>query len=164
MILEVCPSCDIQDSVFLTLPPAIRLDGTLFGMRIEGFCNNTQCDQRYWYFPQSARVTRRNTGNTYAEWERQRSDLSTINASRKRVGRPMLIESSVYIGPEPPSLNVPRLYDVDESGPEGITIIPALPSRFRQYVYERWCWVRAFFVVYVPGFGRFSVSDDQETS
>lgn len=29
-------------------------------------------------------------------------------------------------------------------------------------LFEWWCTVRAFFVVYVPGFGRFSVSDDND--
>ncbi len=165
MTLEVCPSCEIQDSIFLAFQPAVGLDGTLCGGRIEAFCNNTRCDQRYWYFPQSYRVTRRNTGNTYAEWQGTRFDLTTINASRKRAGLSAWIDEG-ELARKITALGAHSVpVTLGEDGPERwlITVDNTnAVSRLRQYFYEKWCLVRAFFVVYVPGFGRFSASDDND--
>lgn len=154
MTLEICPSCGVQDSIFLARNSgAVKLDGTLSGSRVEAFCNNVSCEQRYWYFPQSGRVTRRNTGGTYQEWRLQRFDLGSMNAARQSVGLSPLVESPV----PPPSKYKPIRVEPEEfirGSPYGFA---APRSTLRQYLYERWCWVRAFFVVYVPGFRRFSV-------
>lgn len=69
---ETCPSCGEQDSICLMYGPYIKLDGTPGRDRLPAFCNNTRCDQRYWYYPRHASgayVTRRNTGVTYQEWQ-----------------------------------------------------------------------------------------------
>ncbi len=158
MTLEICPTCGVQDSIFLPFSPAVGLGGELYGGRMEAFCNNTQCDQRYWFYPESRRITRRNTGDTYAEWVLQCYSLSAINASRKRAGLELLVAE----GEAERAGRALRTHMkmVGEQGPEGfVSSSPSRPS-LRQRLYERWCWVRAFFVVWVPGFGRFSVCDD----
>lgn len=48
-------------------------DGTIhWGGKQIAFCNNPQCDQRFWYYPASGRITRRNTGLTYQEYRARR--------------------------------------------------------------------------------------------
>lgn len=125
MTLEICPTCGIQDSIYVDHHPVVGLDGKLIGGRTEAFCNNTQCDQRYWFFPISGRVTRRNTGDTYQK--RHGYDLPAVGEA----------------GPE--SLNMAS--DPGDQLVEGGIAAPLKAA---------WYWVRAFFVVYVPGFRRFA--------
>lgn len=132
MTLEICPSCKNQDSIFVAHFVAIGLDGKLYGGRVEAFCNNMQCDQRYWYHPKTGRVTRRNVGLTYAEWK-----------IRRVIGVPVAFK------PPPPDPSTDPSVDISEG------------TALRQFLYEKWCWVRAFFVVYVPGFKRFSVCEEE---
>ncbi len=84
--LKSCPKCK-ADSIFLPLIPAAGYDGKLYGSRNEGFCNNPQCDQLLWYYPRSGRVTRRNVGQTLAEYREQQDrlfrDLRFINIMRR---------------------------------------------------------------------------------
>ncbi len=91
---ETCPSCAAQDSIFLMYGPFVMLDGTPGRDRIPGFCNNTRCDQRYWYYPRSpkgAYVTRRNTGVTYNEWRAARVSVEAVNSARLSEGLPFLV-------------------------------------------------------------------------
>lgn len=157
MSLEVCPSCGIQDSIFLAYAPAVGLDGKFYGGRREAFCNNVRCDQRYWYVPESGRITRRNTGITYNEWRLRRVDLQAINAMRRNERMTRLIEDPatiVNVGANVTPEDVEAFRDAFDrehkiGAPHDINL--------RQFLFEKWCWVRAFFVVYVPGFRRFSV-------
>ncbi len=90
---ETCPSCGEQKSIFLMYGPFVMLDGTPGRDRVPAFCNNTRCDQRYWYYPRSASgayITRRNTGVTYKEWSLARVDLATVNTVRRVEGLPLL--------------------------------------------------------------------------
>ncbi len=84
--LKSCPKCK-ADSIFLPLIAAAGYDGKLYGSRSEGFCNNPQCDQLLWYYPRSGRVTRRNAGQTLAEYQEQQDrqfrDLRFINTMRR---------------------------------------------------------------------------------
>lgn len=92
MRLEICPSCGVQDSIFLSHGPAVGLDGRLYGGRTEAFCNNISCDQLYWYYPCSGRITRRTIGMTYAEYRRRRVDVDIINVMRRNEGLTPLVE------------------------------------------------------------------------
>lgn len=136
MTLEICPSCKNQDSIFVAHFVAIGLDGKLYGGRVEAFCNNMQCDQRYWYHPKTGRVTRRNVGLTYEEWHQRRYALQ-------------IVDVQTAVGPEA----------VDEVLAE---CPPPQNVALRQRLYEKWCWVRAFFVVYVLGFKRFSACVEED--
>ncbi len=100
---ETCPSCAAQDSVCLMYGPYVKLDGTLGGDRIPAFCNNTRCDQRYWYYPRNtigaSYVTRRNTGVTYKDWRAARVSIGAVNSGRRAEDMPPLL---VRIGDLPP--------------------------------------------------------------
>ena len=111
MTLEVCPSCGVQDSIFLSHGPAVGLDGRLYGGRTEAFCNNVSCDQRYWYYPRSGRITRRNTGVKYQAFLRQRVDVMTVNAARRNLRLSPLSEPLVLEAP--PKIEIIRT----ETGP-----------------------------------------------
>lgn len=93
--LETCPTCEAQDSICLMYGPYVKLDGTTGGDRIPAFCNNTFCDQRYWYYPRAtigaSYITRRNTGVTYGEWRLSRVDLDSVNAGRRAESLPQLV-------------------------------------------------------------------------
>ncbi len=101
MSLKECPSCG-HDAIFVPLVPAVGYDGTLYGSKSEGFCNGHKCDQLFWYYPRSGRITRRMVGRTLAEWRKQRVDLLIINIMRRHEGLPYLIE-------EPPREHVVHL-------------------------------------------------------
>ncbi len=76
--LDTCPKCS-ADSIFLPMNPAAGYDGKLYGSRSEGFCNSPDCDQLLWYYPRSGRVTRRNVGQTLAEyWANQRKQYANF--------------------------------------------------------------------------------------
>lgn len=72
--IKQCVKCGDVDSIFVPdLSLAVTHDGVvIWGGRQLAFCNNCQCDQRYWWYPRSGRITRRNTGQTYPEWSRMR--------------------------------------------------------------------------------------------
>lgn len=99
MTLEVCPKCGVQDSIFLSRGPSVGLDGKLAGGRTEAFCNSMFCDQRYWYYPTSGRITRRNTGIKYQEFLRKRVDVDTVNAARRNLRLSPLTEPLVLEAP-----------------------------------------------------------------
>ena len=63
MSLKECPSCG-HDAIFVPLVPAVGYDGKLYGAKSEGFCNGHECDQLFWYYPRSSRITRRTVGVT----------------------------------------------------------------------------------------------------
>ncbi len=167
MSLEVCPSCGIQDSIFLAYAPAVGLDGTLYGGRREAFCNNCACNQRYWYVPATGRITRRNTGITYQEWRLRRVDLQAINVMRQSEGLTKLIEDPVTVvsigsNVSPEDVEAFRAtFDATVADP-GIEIQEGGLRDLRRFLFEKWCTVRAFFVVFVPGFRRFSVCNEEE--
>lgn len=94
--LKVCPKCG-YDAVFVPLIPAVGYDGRLYGSRSEGFCNNPQCDQRFWYHPRSGRVTRRHVGMTLKEYTTKRNwqgvtVLDLINIRRRNASLAPLME------------------------------------------------------------------------
>lgn len=63
-----CPSCGTACGVFVSLGAMFTTNGLLIlPGRIEGWCDIRKCDQRYWVYPWSKRVTRRNTGETLKE-------------------------------------------------------------------------------------------------
>lgn len=99
--IEACPTCGEKNSVFLLFGMAVSLNGSPFGGRTPGVCNSFGCDQRYWYFPSGNRVTRRNVGQTYTEWRKQRDErlinLSAINVRRHYAGLRELIEKPMMI-------------------------------------------------------------------
>ncbi len=70
--------------------PYVKLDGMTGRDRIPAFCNNTRCDQRYWYYPRNtfgvSYITRRNTGVTYKDWRAARVSLAAVNSGRKAEG------------------------------------------------------------------------------
>lgn len=68
--MEECPHCHLDAGVFVVAPLAIR-EGRVCEGRVQAFCNNPNCDGRFWWFPWGRRVTKRNTGLTYREY-RQR--------------------------------------------------------------------------------------------
>jgi hypothetical protein len=92
---------------------------------------------------------------TYQEYRLRRVDVNVFNAMRRHAGLPPVVESP----PDRLRLPAPDSPDPSTDSGEGIAGIEFNP---RQYLFELWCRVRAFFVVYVPGFGRFSVSGDDE--
>ena len=119
--------------------PAVSLAGDILGGRIAAFCNSYQCDQRYWFFPASGRVTRRNTGDTYQE----RYDPLVL--IRQDIDpKPMMFHPSAPTRPDLDSDPGVKVWEGNIAAP------------FK----AAWYWVRAFFVVYVPGFGRFGAHDD----
>jgi hypothetical protein len=140
--------------------PAIGLDGKLYGGRREAFCNNMSCDQRYWYIPRSGRITRRNTGITYQEWRLRRVDLRAINVMRQHEGMTRLIEDPITIINVGSDVSPESVKEFRASFDAAVADPPA--PDLRQFLFEKWCVVRAFFVVYVPGFRRFSVCDEEE--
>lgn len=89
-IMNVCPTCGDRDTVYLLLGVAVKLDGSPMGGRTPGVCNSYTCDQRYWYYPENNRVTRRNVGHTYDEWrkmlEESRASLHLVNIARVSAG------------------------------------------------------------------------------
>ncbi len=93
--LETCPKCG-ADSIFLPLIPAAGYNGRLYGSRSEGFCNSPICDQLLWYYPRSGRVTRRNVGQTLADYHAkqrmQYANLRHINIMRRHMDLPPLME------------------------------------------------------------------------
>ena len=150
MSLQVCPTCKVQYSIFLPLPPAIGLDGKLSGGRVEAFCNNVRCDQRYWYFPSSGVVTRRNTGGTYQDWRLRRVDLAVVNAMRKNEGLSQLVEEPIPVG---------SYQGIVIEGDTGKLHFPArVPvtsqSGWRQTATGRVYWLRSTFRLMLPGGGK----------
>lgn len=85
MALKNFPSCG-HNSIFVPLVPAVGYDGTLFGGKSEGFCNNPMCDQLLWYYPSTGQVTRRNVGVTLKEYGIRRADIDVFNITRRRAG------------------------------------------------------------------------------
>jgi len=127
---ETCPSCGEQDSIFLMYGPYVKLDSTPGRDRIPAFCNNTRCDQRYWYYPRSAigaYITRRNTGVTYKEWRIARVDIATVNSARRAERLPLLVRIV--------DMKVGETVPVGETGPEQIM--------GERTVYGWWRWLRA---------------------
>lgn len=153
MTLEICPSCGVYDSMFVPSSVAVLLNGQPVGGRTEAFCNNAACDQRYWYYPLSRRVTRRNTGPRISAQNWCWTDLARINALRRRQDLPELQEVE--------TVDVV----ICEPGPEHFELtIVDVPNvaRLRRQLYEKWCYMRAYFVIYWPWlFGRFSVCKDE---
>ncbi len=95
---ETCPTCEKQDSIFLMYGPYVKLDGTPGSDRIPAFCNNTHCDQRYWYYPRStigAYITRRNTGVTYKDWRAARVSIGAVNSARRAEGMSLLALATI---------------------------------------------------------------------
>ena len=93
--LKECPKCQ-TDSIFVPTTPAVGYDGKLYGLRSEGFCNRTSCDQRLWFYPHTGLVTRRNKGWFLAEYQEnqrnQYANLRFINLMRALEGLPQLVE------------------------------------------------------------------------
>ncbi len=93
--LKACPKCK-YDAIFLPLIPAASYDGKLYGSRSEGFCNNPFCDQLFWYYPATGRVTRRNVGWTLDDYHANRrtqyANLRYINIMRRLGDLPPLME------------------------------------------------------------------------
>lgn len=131
--LKVCPSCGRQDSIFVPGSMAVKLNGQPVGGATVAFCNNTQCDQRYWYYPSSNRITRRHKGETYGEWSERQFKPRSINDIRECMGMPRI---PAVIGNAPllshPPLPV-RVALSDAGGGE----VPILPSMEELLTYSK---------------------------
>ncbi len=58
-----CPKCKYEVGVFVPCVSIVVDNGNvLMPAKLLGFCNNPVCDQRWWWFFKSRRLTRRNTG------------------------------------------------------------------------------------------------------
>lgn len=119
---KTCPTCEAQGSIFLMYPPYVKLDGTTGSGRIPAFCNNTTCDQRYWYYPRAAYVTLRNVGVKYKDWRLARVDLDTVNTVRLAEGWPLLQEAAGPPYPPKPE-RIPGPWEFDKEGPEPIPMV-----------------------------------------
>lgn len=93
--LKACPKCD-YDAIFVPLVPAVGYDGKLYGSKSEGFCNSPFCDQLFWYYPRSGRVTRRMVGMTLKEYQGRSSDLRIFNLIRRSNGLSEVMEVPTY--------------------------------------------------------------------
>ena len=100
MSLKECPSCG-ADNIFVPLVPAVGYDGTLYGAKSEGFCNGGACDQRFWYYPSTGRITRRTGGITLREWRQHGVSLDVVNALRANEGMSRLAEAADRAEPCP---------------------------------------------------------------
>ena len=67
--LRACPQCG-YDAIWVDQTFVVEFNGKLVGGRMMGFCNTTACDQRYWFYPLTGRITRRNTGRFSAYYRR----------------------------------------------------------------------------------------------
>ena len=61
-----CPQCD-YDAIWVNdMSFCVEFDGTrrpmVFPRKIPAFCNTIECDQRYWYYPETGRITKRQIG------------------------------------------------------------------------------------------------------
>ncbi|KKN84486.1 hypothetical protein LCGC14_0289480 [marine sediment metagenome] len=59
-----CPQCDYDAIWVKDLSLCIAFDGTqiFYPRKVVAFCNTTTCDQRYWWYPTTGRITKRNIG------------------------------------------------------------------------------------------------------
>ena len=59
------PGCGHKSGVFTSETMLFTGDGTvIMSGRIHGWCNDGYCDQRFYVYPASRRITRRNSGET----------------------------------------------------------------------------------------------------
>jgi hypothetical protein len=159
MTLEVCPSCGIQDSIFLSHGPSVGLDGTLHGGRTEAVCNNVSCDQRYWYYPTSNRITRRNTGMGYKDFLLRHVAVDAVNALRRDLGLAPVVEVPSEIDRETAQAAI--AFAVFEAVAVGAgPPFPRFPRTKRWLAHQgvrigRWladwrAWIAAYWRVYRP--------------
>ena len=121
--MDKCPSCG-ADSMFVLFGPWIDFGGDPhYGRRVEAFCNTIDCEQRFWWHPISHEVTRRNTGQTYAQYRANR--LSTCR-------RPHAAEVAATIG---------------APGPER----PVVESGWRETALGWVYWLRSSILLALPG-------------
>ena len=59
--MERCPNCGC-DSLFVHPSLALLYDGKILSRRQEAYCNSVSCPARFWWYPETGRITRRNTG------------------------------------------------------------------------------------------------------
>ena len=67
----VCPKCREVDAIFVPSPSVcVTFDGKphFYPAKLEAWCNNSECDQRFWWFWRKEQVTKRNTGRK--DWRR----------------------------------------------------------------------------------------------
>ena len=77
-----CPQCD-YDAIFVyDAYFCVEFDGIQRFPRgkIWAFCNDLDCDQRYWYYPKTGRITKRNTGQFSPYLRRVMVDGTGANA------------------------------------------------------------------------------------
>ncbi|HAM40587.1 MAG TPA: hypothetical protein DCP69_04430 [Candidatus Omnitrophica bacterium] len=59
MSLTSCPKCGAED-ITTTYPLQIAMsDSWIYAARVPAECNHIGCDQRFWWYPASGRITRR---------------------------------------------------------------------------------------------------------
>lgn len=63
------PGCGHTSGVFTPDLHGVYFEGgyVLVEGRMKAWCNTVECEQRFWLYPVSGRVTRRNTGETLSE-------------------------------------------------------------------------------------------------
>ncbi len=62
--MKKCPQCDYDAIFVIDASFCVEFDGTqqFYPRKIPAFCNDSMCDQRYWYYPRTGKITKRNTG------------------------------------------------------------------------------------------------------
>jgi hypothetical protein len=118
MALTQCPQCD-YDAIWIDNSFVVLFDGSLVGGRMYGYCNTTTCDQRYWFYPLSGRITLRNIGS-YSRYYHPRFKAQVGEAGPEDIHLPAL--EDIFIPPNPPfnwqerlwiKLNTARLTLID---------------------------------------------------
>ena len=138
--MDKCPSCG-GDSLFVQFGPWIDFEGQAhYGGRVAAWCNNMECDQRFWWHPTSGRVTRRNTGQTYTQYRANR--LSTC-------ARPHFdeIKATVTVGEADPE----RLTINESREMMGLDPLPGSQSGWRETALGWAYWLRGSFRLLLPG-------------
>lgn len=141
MSLEACPKCG-NDNIFVPLVPAVGYDGTLYGGRTEGFCNSPRCDQRFWYYPRSGRITRRNNGMTLKDYRLRWVHIDTVNAVRRNLG----------LAPLRPQIDIGEAERAATARRSHVRMVNAttLRGRFGRWLADWRAWIAAYCQAYWP--------------
>ncbi len=62
--MKECPQCDYDAIWVSNISFCVDFEGIqqFYPRKLYGFCNDTMCDQKYWYYPKTGRITKRNVG------------------------------------------------------------------------------------------------------
>ena len=63
-MMKQCPACGCELTMLVAAFLLVDYDGSISPLqgRVEAFCAEEDCQQRFWWHPQTGRITRRNTG------------------------------------------------------------------------------------------------------